>query len=124
MSRTFSTDATQPTEVAKHEFTFSGLVNCGDCGCALVAEKKKRKYVYHCTGNKGKCFEPYTREEVLDECFADLLKGLDFDDQVMDWIVLAKKKSRRNRFQRPSSYLAPHIGQSSQLVIDANHRNA
>ena len=77
-------------KVAKHEFTFSGLVNCGHCGCALVAEKKKGKYVYyHCTGNKGKCPEPYTREEVLDECFADLLKGLVFDDQVMDWIVEA-----------------------------------
>lgn len=32
-------------KVAKHEFTFSGLVNCGHCGCALVAEKKKGKYV-------------------------------------------------------------------------------
>ena len=27
----------------KHEFAFSGLVNCGHCGCALVAEKKKGK---------------------------------------------------------------------------------
>jgi hypothetical protein len=69
-------------------------VNCGHCGCALVAEKKKGKYVYyHCTGNKGKCSEPYTREEVLDECFADLLKGLVFDDQVMDWIVEALHQS-------------------------------
>jgi hypothetical protein len=81
-------------KVTKHDFTFSGLVNCGHCGCALVAEKKKGKYVYyHCTGNKGKCPEPYTREEVLDECFADLLKGLVFDDQVMDWIVEALHQS-------------------------------
>jgi site-specific DNA recombinase len=66
----------------------------GHCGCALVAERKKGKYVYyHCTGNKGKCPEPYTREEVLDECFADLLKGLIFDDQVMDWIVEALHQS-------------------------------
>ena len=41
-------------KVTKHEFTFSGLVHCGHCGCALVGEKKKGKYVYyHCTGNKG-----------------------------------------------------------------------
>jgi len=33
-------------------------VHCGRCGCALVGEKKKGKYVYyHCTGNKGKCPE-------------------------------------------------------------------
>jgi hypothetical protein len=87
-------DYSTKQKVTKHEFTFSGLVNCGHCGCALVAEKKKGKYVYyHCTGNKGKCPEPYTREEVLDECFADLLKGLVFDDEVMDWIVEALHQS-------------------------------
>jgi len=63
-------------------------VHCGHCGCALLDEKRKGKYVYyHCTGNKGKCSEPSVREEVLEACFADLLKGLVFDDQVMDWIV-------------------------------------
>ena len=30
---------------------------------------------------------------MLDECFADLLKGLVFDDQVMDWIVEALHQS-------------------------------
>jgi hypothetical protein len=30
---------------------------------------------------------------VLDECFADLLKGLVFDDQVMHWIVDALHQS-------------------------------
>ncbi len=81
-------------KVAKHEFPFSGLVSCGHCGCALVAEKKKGKYVYyHCTGNKGKCAEPYAREEVLEECFADLLKGLVFDDEVMDWVTDALHQS-------------------------------
>jgi hypothetical protein len=95
-------------KVTKHEFTFSGLVHCGHCGCALVGEKKKGKYVYyHCTGNKGKCPEPYAREEVLEACFADLLKGLVFDDQVMDWIVDAlhqshadEKKFRRDAIAR------------------------
>jgi site-specific DNA recombinase len=95
-------------KVTKHEFTFSGLVHCGHCGCALVGEKKKDKYVYyHRTGNKGKCPEPYAREEVLEACFADLLKGLVFDDQVMDWIVDAlhqshadEKKFRRDAIAR------------------------
>jgi len=42
---------------------------------------------------RKKCDEPYTREEVLEECFADLFKGLVFDDQVMDWIVDALHQS-------------------------------
>ncbi len=85
---------TSKQKAAKHEFAFSGLVNCGHCGCALVAERKKGKYVYyHCTGNKGKCQEPYAREEILEECFADLLKGLVFDDDVMDWVTEALHQS-------------------------------
>jgi site-specific DNA recombinase len=39
----------------KHDFAFSGLIACGHCGCSLVGELKKKRYVYyHCTGNKGK----------------------------------------------------------------------
>jgi hypothetical protein len=32
-------------------------------------------------------------EEVLEACFADLLKGLVFDDEVMDWIIDALHQS-------------------------------
>src|ERR1700675_417406 len=39
------------------------------------------------------CPEPYTREEVLEECFGDLLKGLVFDDEVMDWASEALQQS-------------------------------
>lgn len=32
-------------------FAFSGLMNCGHCGCALVGEIQKGRYIYyHCTG--------------------------------------------------------------------------
>ena len=79
----------------KHEFAFSGLVTCGHCGCSLVGEIKKGQYTYyHCTGYKGKCPEPYTREEVLGEKFADLLKGLVFDDEIMGWVTEALRQSR------------------------------
>ena len=78
----------------KHDFAFSGLVSCGHCGCSLVGEIKKSRYVYyHCTGYKGKCPEPYTREEVLEEHFTDLLKGLVMDDEVMGWVTEALRQS-------------------------------
>jgi site-specific DNA recombinase len=45
-----------------------------------VGEIKKQRYVYyHCTAYKGKYPEPYVREEVLEERFAEVLKGLRFD---------------------------------------------
>ena len=31
---------------ARHNFAFSSLISCGHCGCAIVAEIKKARYVY------------------------------------------------------------------------------
>ena len=71
----------------KHDFAFSGLIACGHCECSIVGEIKKQRYIYyHCTGYKGKCDEPYVREEVLEEKFAALLGRLVFDDEVLDWV--------------------------------------
>jgi hypothetical protein len=71
-------------KVTKHEFTFSGLVNCGHCGCALVAEKKCSK----------RALLIYSKVWCL-------------DDQVMDWIVEAlhqcpadEKRFRENAITR------------------------
>ena len=62
----------------KHRFLFSGIAKCERCGCNLVGEIKKGKYIYyHCTGNKGgNCKKNYIREEILEENFVDFLKKL------------------------------------------------
>ena len=71
----------------KHDFAFSGLITCGHCGCSIVGEIKKKRYVYyHCTGYKGRCDEPYVREEVIEQQFGDLLGRLKFDDEVLEWV--------------------------------------
>jgi site-specific DNA recombinase len=82
-------DARQESRHRKmiHDFTYSGLVRCGHCGCFLVGELKKGRYVYyHCTGNKGKCDEPYTREEILHREFTAILKKLAIPDSVLKWL--------------------------------------
>jgi site-specific DNA recombinase len=71
----------------KHDFVFSGLVSCGHCGCSLVGEMKKARYVYyHCTGYRGKCPEPYTREEILENQFAERLHDLVIAPAVINWL--------------------------------------
>lgn len=43
----------------RHDFTYTGTVRCGHCGCSMVGERKKGRYTYyHCTGYKGHCPEP------------------------------------------------------------------
>jgi len=82
------------THRVKDMFAFSSLIICGHCGCALVGEMRKGRYVYyHCTGYKGKCPEPYTREELLEAKFTELLKGISFSEEVLAWVTLALRES-------------------------------
>jgi site-specific DNA recombinase len=79
---------------SSHDFPFTGLLTCGHCGCAIVGEIKKQRYVYyHCTGFKGKCGEPYVREEVLAEKFAHFLRQLRLDDHAFQMIRQALHES-------------------------------
>jgi site-specific DNA recombinase len=92
--------AAKKTRKMKEQFAFSGLITCGHCGCAMVGEIKKGRYVYyHCTGYKGKCPEPYTREEVLEEKFTGVLKGISFSDEVLGWVRQAVRESHRDERQ-------------------------
>jgi site-specific DNA recombinase len=67
---------------------------CHACGCAVVGEIKKARYVYyHCTGYADKCQgksaacrRKYVREEVLETQFTELLGRLRFDDEVLEWL--------------------------------------
>lgn len=78
----------------KHNWAFQGLLSCGHCGCALVAEKKKEKYIYyHCTGNKGKCPEKWVREEEIARQFGQVISAIKIDKNVLNWIVAALKES-------------------------------
>jgi hypothetical protein len=79
---------------AKHDFAFSGLIECGHCGSSIVGEIKKQKYVYyHCTGYRGKCGEPYVRQEVIEQKFCEVLGQLTFDKEVLAWVREALSES-------------------------------
>jgi site-specific DNA recombinase len=85
---------TKKAKRGKHDFAFSGLIACHACGCAVVGEIKKERYVYyHCTGyadkcqgNPASCRRRYVREEVLEKQFTELLGRLKFDDEVLEWV--------------------------------------
>ena len=77
-----------------HDFAFSGLIACAKCGCSVVGEIKKQKYIYYhttgyadkCRGEPASCRRKYVREEVLEQHFTALLGQLRFDDEVLEWV--------------------------------------
>ncbi len=92
---------------SKHNFAFSGLMTCSRCGCSVVGEIKKRKYIYyHCTGyaekcrgNPASCRRKYVREEVLEQQFTAMLGRLRFDDEVLGWVRKALRASHADERQ-------------------------
>jgi DNA invertase Pin-like site-specific DNA recombinase len=72
---------------SKHQFTLTGMVHCGHCGCLMVGELKKGRYVYyHCTGSRGRCGDPYVREEQLLKDLAGSLKQLVVAQATLSWL--------------------------------------
>jgi len=84
------------TRKTKHEFAYQGLIHCGHCDCLFVGELKKGKYVYyHCTGNRGKCPEPYTRQERLDQEFTNVIQEMVIPQSILEWLADAVLASDR-----------------------------
>jgi site-specific DNA recombinase len=77
-----------------HDSAFSGLIACSRCGCAVVGEIEKQRYVYcrrtryadKCQGNPASCRRKHVREEALEAQFTELLGRLRFDDEVLAWV--------------------------------------
>jgi site-specific DNA recombinase len=71
----------------KHNFAFSGLITCGHCGCSMWGRSKSSATsIITAPGLRGRCDEPYVREEVIEQQFTDLLGRLKFDDEVLEWV--------------------------------------
>jgi site-specific DNA recombinase len=51
---------------------------------------------YHCTGHHGKCAEPYTREEAMQDRFAASLRELVIPPGVLTWLNEAVSQSDLN----------------------------
>lgn len=78
-------------KATKHDFAFSNLLKCSKCGCYLVGEIHKGKYIYyHCTGNRGgNCKKSsYIREEKIEEAILEVLSTIRLSDDVLE---LAKR---------------------------------
>ena len=119
---------------APRSFTFTGILRCGHCGCAITAEEKtktkknkeKVTYLYyHCTGYKGKCGDPYLTETEVTRLIAAKLKELEIDTETAGAIVDTLKESRvqqREYHEQAVAKLQQRVsklqGRLDQLYID------
>jgi len=107
----------------RHDFAFSGLIACHACGCAVVGEIKKQRYVYyHCTGyadkcqgNPASCRRKHVREEALEAQFTELLGRLKFDDEVLEWVRDALHASHADERREHEEAIRRHQAEYRRL---------
>ncbi len=87
-----------PRLVARKEFALRGFINCGDCGCAITAQTKRKKLAnggesmhtyYHCTGKRKGCSQKsiYMKEDDLYAQLLELLDGYELVPEMNEWAM-------------------------------------
>jgi site-specific DNA recombinase len=96
----------QRYRVVKNDLAFASLIRCAHCGCAMVGEIKKGRYIYyHCARNKSECAAKYVREEVIESAFAEAIGQITIPIEFVDWAVAAIRNSseEEQRFHREAA---------------------
>lgn len=103
----------KPHITEKRDFPFKGIAICGECGCSITAEVKKRPYrtytYYHCTHKKKgvKCHQPSIEEHELvrqlDEFFSHYTIRKEFEEWGLEALKTMNEKESTEREDRISN---------------------
>jgi hypothetical protein len=84
-----------------------------------VGEIKKGRYVYyHCSGAKGKCPEPYARQEAIETEFEKALRLIVMDQEVVDWVASALRQSHTDEKRFRDAAVAKLNSEHARLYED------
>ena len=75
-----------------HNFPFTGLFSCGECGCSITAQWATgctgiRYRYYRCTKKKGPCSQGYVREDALVAQLQKQLQSISLCDRHTNWML-------------------------------------
>jgi len=82
-------------------FHFMGEIQCGECGCAITAERQKTYTYYRCTRKKRPCSMRFSREEAIENQLRQCTELVSLPDgwsenllaQVAEWKAEAESSS-------------------------------
>ena len=84
----------------RHQFFYTGLMTCGECGASITAEFKKNRYAtryiyYHCTHGKAgvPCRQGAVQEKHLEEQLAASLEGISLPAEYEPWLLKRLEKA-------------------------------
>jgi DNA invertase Pin-like site-specific DNA recombinase len=123
-----STKNTHKRQCRRHSWLFQGMLFCGYCRCAMVAEKRKEKYIYyHCTGNKDReCLNKRKNvsQEVIEKQYIEALASIVFDDSKLEQYTglvagrqVEEKEGHKQRLAQLTAKLATTENRRTELLM-------
>jgi len=87
-----------------HEFAFTGMIRCGECGFFVTAETKTNRYgsvytYYHCSKRRldYRCRQPYLPSRDLEAQLNAFLRSLSVPEPIHRWAMRRLDRSSRER---------------------------
>jgi len=118
-------------KLRKHEFAFTGLIKCGECGGAIVAENKWKKqkngnvhhYIYyHCTKNKNpNCSQKSTRVERLNEQINEWLSKIEINEKYKDFAIKYLNKTNNKELKSRKNILKSQQKEYNRCLIELDN---
>ena len=99
----------------RHEFAFTGLIRCGECGAMVTAEEKWKRQkngnihhytYYHCTKKVNPdCPQKNTRIEELDKQVDEWLSKIEINERYKNFAIKYLNKTNDKEFESRESIL-------------------
>jgi len=78
----------------KHEFAYTGLIRCNECGMSVTAENQTNRYgsqytYYHCSRRRRdyRCRQPFVRGEEIDDMILQKIKSITIPEDIHAFLI-------------------------------------
>lgn len=109
----------------KHDFTYRGVIQCGECGSKITAEEKTKQnkgngkvhrwVYYHCTHFKPCTQKGCVREEIIENEVINLLSKINLGTETTKWLKARLKENHKEEIQFRNTSLDA-LNQRQKLV--------
>ena len=84
-------------KVTARSFLYQGMITCANCGCQVVGEIQKERYIYYsCTNSKKTCQRLFVREEKFNTEIEQLLETIQPTAEQYEWLQMILKSSHED----------------------------
>ncbi len=105
-------------KVIRHDFTYRGLISCGECGAQYTAEVKKGIIYYHCTHKKSgvECGQRrWIREDHVEATIRDALGNYAIEPQIHELAKRFLQEAEKQEAAMGRSVKASRTGRLEEL---------